>query len=322
MTPAKRVVVAAVLSLALHGLVVSGDWVPLPASPVEPQPLTARLVPLPRTVSPPAPKPRVQAPRRTAPAPTPDVPVVASASPLVVPDPLPDAAPAPAVAEEATAPEPPQQLALAAETSAAAARSLPRRGRINYSLYYGEDRTYVGKVVQSWEVEDGLYLISSDAETAGIVELFRPQRLRYLSKGHITREGLRPDTFLMSRTRRGRHEAAQARFDWNESSLAYGLAREPKRAPLAPGAQDFLSFIYQYVVLPPAPGQFRVPITTGARFEQVDVEVGAEEFIETPLGTLRALPVRQVPQPGRESIQIWLAAEYRYLPVRLRHYDR
>ena len=32
--------------------------------------------------------------------------------------------------------------------------------------------------------------------------------------------------------------------------------------------------------------------------------------------------MRQLPRPGDESIEIWLAADYRYLPVRIRHFDR
>ena len=111
-------------------------------------------------------------------------------------------------------------------------------------------------------------------------------------------------------------------FDWNGGSLAYGRTHDPKSAPLPAGTQDFMSFIYQQAVLPPAPGRARVPITTGTRFETHEIEVTPEETIETPLGTLRALPVRQLPRPGAESIQIWLAADYRYLPVRIRHYDR
>ena len=63
-------------------------------------------------------------------------------------------------------------------------------------------------------------------------------------------------------------------------------------------------------------------IASGSRFETYDVEVSAEASIETPLGTLRALPVRQIPRQGQGTIEIWLAADYRYLPVRIRHYDR
>ncbi|HXF67859.1 MAG TPA: DUF3108 domain-containing protein, partial [Burkholderiales bacterium] len=210
----------------------------------------------------------------------------------------------------------------AATEPPAPAPSLPRRGRITYTLLYGEDRSYVGRAVQSWEAEAGAYLIASEAETGGIVELFRPQRLRYLSQGRITPQGLKPESFLMSRTRRGRNEAAQARFDWRAGSLTYGSARESRSAPLPAEAHDLMSFIYQFALHPPAPGRYRLPIATGSRFETYEIEVAAEEPIETPLGTLRALPVRQLPRPGQEHLEFWLAAEYRYLPVRIRHYDR
>jgi hypothetical protein len=330
LTLRERLGCAALASLALHGLVLSGAWVPVPQAPDDqrPLPLAARLAPpelkpAPPQVNPAAPRAQPsrpatppRAPARAAPstAPAPAPESVAPANPGFV-----EAPPAPAVTPET---EPPQQLAHAAESTAAIPRSLPRRGRITYSLTYGEARTYVGKVVQSWEVENDVYRLSSEAETAGLVDLIRPQRMHYLSQGRVTREGLRPDSFLMSRTRRGRTEAAQARFDWQAGTLAYGLAREPKSAPLPHGAHDFLSFIFQHALLPPAPGRYRIPITTGPRFETHDIEVGSEEAIETPIGALRALPVRQVPRPGSESIQLWLAAEYRYLPVRIRHYDR
>jgi hypothetical protein len=251
------------------------------------------------------------------------VPTVAAASPLIVPEMEPDAAPAEEVATEAAAPEPPQQLAMAAPASVAAAvHSLPRRGRISYTLLYGPDRAFIGRGVQTWEVKNDTYILASDAETGGLVELFRPQRLHSISRGRITAEGLRPDSFLTSRTRRGRTEALRARFDWEAGNLTYGDAREQKSAPLAPGAQDLMSFIFQFVLLPPAPGRYQLPIATGTRFEVYGFEIRAEESIETPIGTVRALPVRQLPRAGAESTEMWLAAEYRYLPVRIRHYDR
>jgi hypothetical protein len=37
---------------------------------------------------------------------------------------------------------------------------------------------------------------------------------------------------------------------------------------------------------------------------------------------MRTIPVRQVRIPGRESIEIWLAPERQYLPVRIRFLDR
>lgn len=324
MTTRARLILAALVSLALHGLVISGEWIAVPQPPPAMLPLLAQIVPKPE-IKPAAPQsqPKPRHRRRSTPAPAPPtITALAPASPFEPPDLQPDIAPVETAAELPVAPEPPQLVALAEETAVAFAPSLPRKGRIAFTLYYGDSRTAVGNVVQTWEAHDGVYRIASEAETSGLIELFRPQRLRYLSQGKITRDGLRPDSFLMSRTRRGQTEAAQARFDWNEGTLAYGLAREPQQAPLPAGTQDLMSLIYQHTVLPPARGRFRVPVTTGSRFENYEIEVSAEESIETPLGTLRALPLKQLPKPGTESIQIWLAAEYRYLPVMIRHYDR
>jgi len=251
MTTRERLGIAALVSLLLHALAISGTWFPVAQPPGAPRPLQARLAPSPPEIKPAPAQPRVQAPRRAAPPP---VPTVAASSPLALPEPQPDTAPVETVAAQPAAPEPPQQIALAAESSAIeAALSLPRRGRILYTLLYGNDRSPVGRAVQSWEVEGGSYTLASDAETTGIVEFFRPQRLRYMSRGRITPQGLRPESFLMSRTRRGQTEAAQARFDWSAGSLAYGHAREPRNSALTAGAQDFISFIYQYALMPPAP---------------------------------------------------------------------
>ena len=322
MTTHARFAIAALFSLAFHAAVISGEWVPMPQAPGEPRLLQARLAPPPE-LKPAVPRPKVRAVRRATPAPVPEVAAVAAASPLVLPDLLPDEEPAEEVAEQPVAPEPPQQLALAAQPSvAAAAHSLPRRGRISFTLFYGNDRFYVGTAVQSWEAAADTYLLASEAETGGIVDLFWPQRLRYMSRGKITPRGLQPESFLASRTRRGRNEAAQARFDWNAGSLNYGYAREQKSAPLPAGTQDLMSFVFQYALAPPAPGRYRVPITTGTRFEVYEIVVSSEERIETPLGTLRALPVRQLPRPGQESVEVWLAADYHHLPVRIRHFDR
>ena len=46
------------------------------------------------------------------------------------------------------------------------------------------------------------------------------------------------------------------------------------------------------------------------------------ETIDTPLGRLRAVPVIQVRENGRESLAVWLATEYRNLPIRIRFFNR
>ena len=332
-----RLATAAVVSAGLHAFLISGGWLALPASPPEHLPLEARLAPAPPPAPSPPPRSKAPAAKRAAPPAAAVPPVLARAptarsvgAPVAVPSGTPEVVPAaPEVAPEpvqvaqedpAGQALPPDRAPPAGVADPAPAHSLPRKGTITFTLS-GEGFN-VGRAVQSWEVGAGSYKLASDAETTGIVEVFRPQRLRWLSKGKITRLGLRPESFLVSRTRRGQTEASEAQFDWKTGSLTYGPARERATAALPGDTQDIMSFIYQLSIAPPAPGRYRLPITTGSKFETYDIEVRSEEAIETPLGTLRTLPVKQRQRPGAESIEIWLAAEYRYLPVKIRYFNR
>lgn len=322
----ERFALAALASAALHALLISGAWIALPQSPrVEPA-LEARLVAapaVPKAAAPSAPRPRkpaqtqALAPAAAAPVPS----VTATHEPSALP-PAAEAAAAPDTVASAPEVEHSPPRAPGPEPAPASARNLPKKGQITYQLTFGADRWSVGRAVQSWELGAEHYVLATEGETTGAVELFRPQRLRSLSRGKITRQGLKPASFLTSRTRRGQTQAAQASFDWEAGSLSYGSAANRTSAALPAGAQDLMSFIYQLAIAPPAPGSYRLPITTGTRFETYDIDVLAEESIETPLGVVRALPVKQQRRAGAESIEVWLAAEFRYLPVKIRLLDR
>lgn len=326
------------MSVALHVMVMTGVSWRLPEPAIEAPPLEARLMPvMPSAIQPAPPAPphaERKPPRRvarkpkviaTAPAPAPSPP-----APFTVPA-APDSEETPQEAAAETVDTPPQTPPPAAVATAppdasppeeAPLPQLPRRGRISYTLYVGTQKFEVGRTVQTWEVEDGSYRIGSISETTGVVNVLRSERRTYLSVGKVTREGLRPTSFLMSRTRRGDNEVARARFDWDGAHITWGTTDEKNEAALPVGSQDFLSLMYQLSLKPPASGRIRVPITTGTKFETYELDVLPEETIDTPLGPLRTLPLRQVRKPGAETIQIWLAADYRYLPVQLRFYGR
>jgi hypothetical protein len=327
-----RLTLAIVGSLAVHALVMSSARLE-PAAPPQPEapPLEARLAPAPPPTAQPAPPAAPAYKSRTrhaaAKAPASPVRIVNTATPLFVPPelefgPVPELEEAP-VADAETLPAEP--LAVAPESVAAVpVDPLPPRGRIEYIVLYGSgDGLPVGKVVHSWKMENGQYLLASVAETTGLVDLFSPQRLRYVSQGRITPHGLRPDSFFIARTRRGKTEAARALFEWDKRQILYGYAHDRKVAVLTEGAQDLMTLAYQFaLVSAPKPGRLRVPVTSGKRFDTYDVEVFPEEIIDTPLGQLRTLPVKQIARPGKEHFEIWLAVKYNYLPVRIRHYDR
>lgn len=330
-----RFLAAVLVSLLLHAVMISGAWLRVPEITTEPPPLEARLAKRPSPApAPPVVKPATRpkpAARRTTPRRLVLPPAVAAATPFALPPEAepPEAEPPEPAAETAEAPpvEPAREPVAEAPPAASAPepaplKNLPKKGRIAYTMYFGADGFTMGETVQSWEVAANSYKLGSVSETTGIVELFRSQRHIYLSQGKLTARGLQPEKFFMSRTRRGRTEAAEARFDWEAGTITLGKVPHQRGAALAADTQDIVSFMYHLALSPPAIGRIRVPITNGSRFETFDLDVLNEERIETPLGMLKALPVKQVPRPGAESVEIWLAVEYRYLPVKIRFFDR
>lgn len=315
---------AVAVSLLLHLLAISGALLRIPEPGLPRPPLEARLVSaLPPELKP-APKPK-RPPRRAASPVASSLPTVAAATPLALPqEPPSPSAPAAVPTEPATpatkpAPEIPPPPTVAAT---APEKRLPNTGHITYTLFLGTDKFSVGKTVQSWEIEADTYKLGSISETTGIAGVFYPQHLNYLSEGRIMAGGLRPETFLMSRKRRDEAEVAKADFNWEAGQITLGKISNRRTETLPAASQDMVSFLYQMALAPPPPGPLKLPVTNGSDLEIYELDVLQEENIETPLGTLKALPLRQVRRPGEESIEFWLAADYRYLPVKIRFINR
>ena len=324
----RRLLAAVVVSLLLHVLALSGAWFHVAEAPPTPPPLEARLASAPPPAAkpaslPPKPRPRPKpAPRRGTP-PGVKVATVAAATPLALPPPPQSPEPGLETAEPAAVVKPaPATLPTPPAPAAAPAKKLPDKGRITYTLFLGTDKFSVGKTVQSWDVEGDTYKLGSISETTGIADLFYSQHLNYLSEGRISTAGLRPEMFLMSRKRRDETEVEKADFNWDSGQITLGKVQNRRTEALPAGSQDMVSFIYQLALAPPAPGRVRMPITNGANLETYELDVLQEESIETPLGTLKTLPVKQLRHAGEESIEFWLAADYRYLPVKIRFIGR
>jgi len=317
-------------------MVIAFSRINPPEAHVDPPPLAARIVSAPPAhpmrAAKPTPPPPHSSPKRPTRVGSVALPVVLGPSPIAV-------RPGSTAIEMPTLQEPPeaQPYAAAIRTEPALIatapslsdvpeppplRTLPRRGEITYDIVYGRDKFPVGRTVQTWETDGASYKLASRSETTGIIHLFRSQHRTYFSRGKLTREGLRPDTFLMSRDRGRGTEEARAQFHWDKGSVTLGTAAQQREQELPGGSQDLVSFMYQLSIAPPAQGRIRMSVTNGSRLEMYELDVLPEERIETPLGVMRALPIRQVRTARAETIDIWLATEYRHLPVRVRFYGR
>jgi hypothetical protein len=329
----RRLAVAAAVSGVAHALVALFGNLELPEAPQDRLPLAVRVV----AVTPPAvatAAPLTTAPRNAPPRAGVRVAAAERVTSSIRPA---SAEPAEVATEEAPAVETAETPAHEAAVVAAVeepvkqaeivperpARTLPRKGRITYNVVYGRDRFPVGRTIQTWEVDRERYQLASRSETIGIVDLFRSEQRNYSSRGTLTRHGLQPESFQMNRNRARGAQEASARFDWLKSTVTLSKAAETRQEALPPRSQDLLSFVYQLSLDPPPLGRVSQVVTNGSRIEVYELDVLREETIDTPLGALRTLPIKQVRKGNDEgSIQLWLALEYRYLPVLLRFFDR
>jgi hypothetical protein len=315
----RRLAAAALVSAVAHAALLGGGWLALPQSPPPAPDLSATLQPraeMPRqsaTATRPAPA-APQAPERNA------IPSLPQASETATP----------AATTAADTPAEPVVVASAAASSPPPAEapavvqlpSFPRKGQITYQLTMGSERSSVGRTVQAWEFDGTQYRLSSRSESTGLVEMIRPHRYVYQSEGRITVAGLQPERFSASVRRGNRSDESLAVFDWDAQRALVGRLPQQYSVELPSGSQDVVSFIYQFALFPPPPGRIVLPFTRGARIDRVSFDVLPAEMIETPLGRLRTIPVVQVRERGTESLAVWLASDYRNLPVRIRFFNR
>lgn len=311
--------VALAASLGIHVAALFGPEIDLSTEP-ESAPLLADLKPMPMPKAPrePLAKPekpvtaKAQKPRRKEES-------VASASPVLS---IPEASAVGAVAavatpasEVATRPEsgvsPPESGAY--PPPAALESRLPPHGIIRYRVERGDSNFEIGVSRHEWEIDDGRYRLTSIVETSGLVWLIKAYRIEMESRGWLTSEGLRPESFAIRRN--GKEAREKASFDWENMTVRVGDRAEQA---LNPGAQDLLSFNFQLGYLAHPEAGSTLHIATGRKYGVYRIEVLGDEEIEVPAGVMRTLHLRA---PGDNTTELWLAYDYLLLPVKIRHVD-
>ena len=230
------------------------------------------------------------------------------------------AAPAAVSAEAATVP-PPAPPPAAVAIPAPAESLWPRQGRIRFTVTRGEGELgmQIGQSTHTWRHDDTTYSLQTVTETTGLAALFRTIHIVQSSEGTLAAEGLVPQTFSVERNGR---PAERARFDWNDMKVILQSGKGSRReAPLVAGAQDILSQIYQ-IGLAGTAARIELMIVTGKNYGSYAYEAVADEMIATHFGELRTWHVKTPALPGEQAMELWLASDYRNLPVRIRFIDR
>lgn len=176
---------------------------------------------------------------------------------------------------------------------------------------------HIATVQESFAKDGDKYAIVSATDPAGPLKLLFRTQVRIHSSGAVTPSGLRPELFDYGRLD-DVSKNVNAEFDWNAEQLRMAFEGRTQTVPLLRGTQDRLSLMYQFMFLPLDKLKLvAFPMTNGRKIETYRYQVAGSEPIDTPLGRMNALHLVKQREPGDNAVEVWLAPERSFMPVRL-----
>lgn len=192
--------------------------------------------------------------------------------------------------------------------------ALPKRIQAVYEVT--KNGQPFAKVHENFVVSGNAYQLESVTKGIGVYALFGERKLT--SSGEVTAQGLKPSRFEL---RQGDNpkKALLAEFDWLKQNLRMTVKGKLKEAPLTAGTQDLASFAYQFMYLPaPLKGDITVTLTTGKKLNQYQYHINPEtEIIASVDVQYKTLHLAPPTQDTQETKELWLAADYHYVPVKI-----
>jgi hypothetical protein len=267
----------------------------------------------------PAPPRRATKPRagpRPAPAPEPIAEPETQAPELLASAPEPEAKP-----PEPALEEPKPEVVAMARPAAAAPPEPPRFPMdafpASVSITYALTSAFAdGRAEYTWSREGDNYRITGEAEATGFFTLFLEGRILQESRGTVTSEGLRPESF----TERKPNMAIEGlEFDWAANKITFERNGAKKTVDLGDKTVDWLSMIFHLAHMPPTGEDYVLRVYTQRKLYEFKLKMLGVEEVEIPLGKVKALHVRHVDPRNSEAVDVWLGVDQHYLPVKLRY---
>jgi len=206
-------------------------------------------------------------------------------------------------------------LLLFSLTTSAAELALPVPLTLNFVLRYGE--LTVGHVTKTLVREaDGRYHQHSVSVPKGMARWFTD--VEWNEDGHfeVVNDTVRPLRFLEYRVGADKPHRHEAVFDWSAGKIRYasGVVMD-----LPTGTQDQGSLLFAFMMHPPVAGKSQtLHISTGKKLRQYQYSDVGQERLKTEIGTVETRIIeRVIRNPDEEGFRIWLATNYRNLPVKI-----
>lgn len=164
-------------------------------------------------------------------------------------------------------------------------------------------------------VSEGRYRLQSEIQAVGIASLaFSGKRIE-TSIGSVTEYGLRPDSYRYEISSKP-EKFQSADFDWNNHKLILSTIKRNETLDLPDDTQDFLSFMYQFMFVPPL-DRMQHTLTNGKTLHTIDYLFVSEDTLATKFGNLNTMHIAKSSGDADEKTELWLAVDYRFIPVKI-----
>ena len=162
------------------------------------------------------------------------------------------------------------------------------------------------------------YAMRFDVQPNPLVALLASHRIQEQVSGTIQNGRVLPQHYERQIDADKKSQKVKLDFDWATAQVKAHSNTERATLPLSPGATDPLSLnlaVMQDLQRGSLPDQYTLIDGTESRIFHIRNE--GEEVLDTRLGPLRTLRVRQARPDGKRTTLFWFAAQLRYLPVQI-----
>ena len=161
----------------------------------------------------------------------------------------------------------------------------------------------------------GRYSVTSETNATGIAAILLNDTYREESEFKVDGGMVYPLKYHQAPDKKP-EKARIATFDWQKRKVSLNNDRI---YDISPGVQDPASFLFFWMLNPPAGGQTgKISLVDGKRMKEFGYNVIGEEKITSLWGEINTLHIERRDKDNPEKIfAMWLAVERNYIPVRL-----
>jgi Protein of unknown function (DUF3108) len=176
----------------------------------------------------------------------------------------------------------------------------------------------VAELVERVEISGNSYQMIETSKGKGIFAVLG--NAKRTSRGSIEGGILKPVEFSDERSGRA---TARAWFDWKAKTVTMQHTGDKGVEEMPPNTQDRVSYLLAVALMPGHNKNMKFSIFDGKGQSRHEYDVDGNEKLQTPFGEFNTVKIVRRYEPGaKDRVEVWLAVEPGYLPVRVVNVDK